>query len=84
MVNIVFKLPIYSTCLFIADMFVVNSIISKVFSQHGYKCKPEEHEPFCVSDTQRIKVIVPDGTICLVTSKNKHVIQWKYQVRTRA
>nr|CAB3241538.1 eukaryotic translation initiation factor 2-alpha kinase 3 [Phallusia mammillata] len=51
-------------------------------STSGDKCETEDLEPFCAADAQRIKVIVPDGTICLVTSQNKHAIKWKYQFGT--
>jgi len=63
--------------------FVLQSSCGKrvwIVCQKREGCEADKQEPFDTSGTERIKVIVPDGTVCLMDSNNKHLVAWKYQV----
>ncbi|XP_002128488.2 eukaryotic translation initiation factor 2-alpha kinase 3 [Ciona intestinalis] len=39
-----------------------------------------ESDEFSMTDARCIKVVVPDGMVCLVTRKNEHVVKWKHKL----
>uniref|UniRef100_H2YXJ0 non-specific serine/threonine protein kinase n=1 Tax=Ciona savignyi TaxID=51511 RepID=H2YXJ0_CIOSA len=41
---------------------------------------PANLNQFSMEDSHRIKIVVPDGMVCLVTKANDHVISWKQKL----